>query len=275
MTSDLMERIVSATLAAVTLRRRSRPAADLERAAEAMRPAAAAFRAALARGDRANVIAECKRRSPLNGLLREDYDASRLARSYEGAGAAAISVLTEPSFFDGALEHLSAVRAAVTLPLLRKDFILDAYQILEAQAAGADAILLIVAVLGDRLPSLLREAERRRLAALVEVHDRAELARAVDAGADVIGVNSRDLRTMTVRRETCIELAACMPRGATAVAESGIRTADDIGHLRAAGYSAFLVGERLVRSADPGAALRQLMSVDSRRSVVNPCEGDT
>jgi indole-3-glycerol phosphate synthase len=261
MTSDLLQRIVSATRAAVESRQQARPLVVVEREAGRQTPRPLAFQAALARRDAFNVIAECKRRSPLSGLLCETYDPVRLARSYETAGAAAISVLTEPSFFDGALHHLAAVRQAVSVPVLRKDFIVDRYQIVEARAAGADAILLIVAILGNRLVSLMREARRYGVATLVEVHDAGELQRALDADARIIGVNSRNLRTMTVMPETCATLAARIPAGVTAVAESGIRTADDVVRLRAHGYSAFLVGERLVRSADPGQALRELTVV--------------
>jgi indole-3-glycerol phosphate synthase len=258
MSSDLLDRIVSATRVTLEERRQTRPFAQVERDAARCTPRSAEFRAALGRTGTVNVIAECKRRSPLKGLLCADYAVVDLARSYEAAGAAAISVLTEPSFFDGALAHLADVRAEVGLPLLRKDFIVDEYQIAETRAAGADAILLIVAILGTRTEAFLRKAEDAGLAALVEVHDEADLHVARDAGASIVGVNSRDLRTMTVRPETCGELAARMPPNVTAVAESGIRTADDLGRLRALGYSAFLVGERLVRAADPGQALREL-----------------
>jgi indole-3-glycerol phosphate synthase len=203
-----------------------------------------------------SVIAECKRRSPSKGLLRADYDPVGIARSYEQAGAAAISVLTEPTFFDGALSHLEAVRAAVEIPLLRKDFMVDRYQLLEARAAGADAILLIVAALDDeRLMTLRREAESLGLDALVEVHDEAELDRAIAAGADVIGVNSRNLRTLEVDLEASDRLAARIPAHVVAVAESGLRSREDIDRLAARGYRAFLVGERLMTAADPGAAL--------------------
>jgi indole-3-glycerol phosphate synthase len=264
---DLLDRIVSTARGAVASRQQSRPRAIVEREAADRTPRADAFRAALSVSQRVNVIAECKRRSPVNGVLREDYDPSHLAQSYEAGGAAAISVLTEPSFFDGALEHLTRVRASVALPVLRKDFLVDEYQIPEARAAGADAVLLIVAVLGDRLELLVRAADRFGLAALVEVHDGNELRRAVDAGARIIGVNSRDLRTMTVRPATCAHLAPRMPAGITAVAESGIRTGEDVAHLRAVGYSAFLVGERLVRSVDPGASLRELIDASGAAST--------
>jgi len=207
-----------------------------------------------------NVIAECKRRSPSRGVLRADYDPVAIARAYADAGAAAISVLTEPTFFDGSLDHLQAVRHAVSLPLLRKDFIVDEYQILEARAAGADALLLIVAALDDaRLRTLLRAAADHDLAVLVEVHTADELNRAQDAGARVIGVNSRNLKTLNVSLDTLFEIAKQMDRSTIAVAESGIRTRDDLESLRASGYHAFLVGERFMTDADPGAALTRLM----------------
>ncbi len=262
MVSDLLDRIVQATRATVEARRQSRPLAQLEREAARREPCASGFRAALARTDRVNVIAECKRRSPIKGVLRAEYGPVDLARAYASAGAAAISVLTEPTFFDGALAHLTAIRSEVGLPLLRKDFVVDEYQIAEARAAGADAILLIITVVGERTSQLVAEAAGAGLAVLVEVHDAEELRRALDAGADIVGVNSRDLRTMSVRPETCEELAASIPSSVIAVAESGIRSAADIVRLRGCGYSAFLVGEHLVRSADPATALTQLMGAD-------------
>jgi indole-3-glycerol phosphate synthase len=175
------------------------------------------------------------------------------------AGAAAISVLTEPTFFDGCLDHLAAVRGAVDVPLLRKDFVVDEYQVAEAVAFGADAVLLIVGALDDRaLTRLLAATNDAGLAALVEVHDREELARALDAGADIVGVNSRNLRTLSVDPAVLETVAAGLPGDVTAVAESGIRSADDIARLSALGYHAFLVGERLIVENDPGAALTVL-----------------
>ena len=175
------------------------------------------------------------------------------------AGAAAISVLTEPTFFDGDLSHLRDVRAAVDIPLLRKDFIVTEYQLVEAAAFGADAALLIAAALdGETLAQLVGFAERLGLAALVEVHDESEMRRASDAGARIIGVNSRNLRSLHVDLAVHERLLPLIPRDATAVAESGIRTRADLDHLAAAGYDAFLVGERLITQPDPGAALREL-----------------
>ncbi len=259
MAARLFDRIVTATLETVEARKRCRPPRVVARLAAARSPRAAAFREALTQQDRVNVIAECKRRSPAKGVLRQDYDPAALALSCRAAGAAAVSVLTEPSFFDGSLDHLEAVRAAVDVPVLRKDFIVDEYQIDEARAAGADAVLLIVAVLGGSLAAFVARAHGDGLAAIVEVHDAEELGRAVDAGALLVGVNNRNLRTMTVNLDTGVALAPRIPRHVIAVAESGIRTGSDVAMLRRCGYSAFLVGEQLMRSADAGEALRALL----------------
>lgn len=256
---DLLATIVAATRRIVEVRSASVPAAELGRRAAQVEPRPGAFQAALTAADRLNVIAECKRRSPSKGILRTEYEPAAHAAAYAGAGAVAISVLTEPTFFDGALEHLAQVRAAVELPLLRKDFIVSRYQLIEAVVHGADAVLLIVAALAQAdLVALLRDARALGLAALVEVHDGHELQRAVDAGANVVGVNSRNLRTLGVDLGVLEALAAEIPHDVVAVAESGIRTAADLSRLTAAGYDAFLVGERLITQADPGAALREL-----------------
>src|SRR5437667_6856264 len=197
--NDLLATIVAATRRIVEVRQEREPQAAIERRAAAASPRADRFVAALSRPGSVNVIAECKRRSPSRGVLRADYDTVSIARGYAGAGAAAISVLTEPTFFDGALEHLAAVRAAVDVPLLRKDFIVSDYQLFEARASGADAVLLIVAALqGPQLRSLLSRAAALGLAALVEVHDADELTAALDAGAQIVGVNNRNLRTFDV-----------------------------------------------------------------------------
>ncbi len=260
-TADLLGTIVAATRRIVEVREAQRPARLL--AAEQTRtPGGTEFESALrtGRGIAApRVIAECKRRSPSKGILRADYDPAAHAKSYAAADAVAISVLTEPTFFDGAPEHLRQVRAAVDVPLLRKDFIVTEYQLIEAVALGADAVLLIVgAVDQPNLEALLRAAEKLSLAALVEIHDLEELRRAVDAGARVIGVNSRNLRTLAVDPDVFDRVAADMPAGVTAVAESGIRTREDLSRLSGMGYHAFLVGERLIAQPDPGAALREL-----------------
>ena len=217
------------------------------------------FRAALSGTEAANVIAECKRASPSKGRLCERYDPTAIAGAYERGGAAAISVLTEPAFFEGSLEHLEAVRQAVDVPILRKDFMLERSQIDEARAHGADAVLLIVAALDDAtLADLHRHAVALGLAALVEVHDEVELDRAIAAGASIVGVNNRDLRSLETDPRTSERLAERMPAEVIAVCESGLRTAEDLKRFRELGYRGFLVGETLMRSDDPEAALRAL-----------------
>ncbi len=191
--------------------------------------------------------------------MGERADLPATARSYTAGGASALSVLTDGPFFGGALEDLQTARGACPLPALRKDFIVDRYQILEARAAGADAILLIVAALSDaELGELLAAAREAGLDVLVEAHDAGEVARAVAVGADIIGINNRDLRTFTVDRELVIRLRAGVPPERIVVAESGIRDARDVARLRAAGIDAMLIGETLMRAPDPGAALRAL-----------------
>jgi len=260
--ADLLATIVAATRRIVEVRE-ARESIDALRARVEQQEARPdhQLRAALGRPDRLNVIAECKRRSPSKGVLRQDYDPVSIASGYVAAGAAAISVLTEPTFFDGSLEHLSAVRAAVPVPILRKDFVVSEYQILEAKAAGADAILLIVAALTpEELRSLAACASRFGLDALVEVHDGGELSIALDAGAAIVGVNNRNLRTLTVDVSASQTLIARIPKDVISVSESGLRTSDDLLRLRQMGYSAFLIGERFMTAADPGAALRDLLA---------------
>jgi len=224
------------------------------------RGGAGRFTAALSRADRINVIAECKRRSPSRGVLRGDYDPIALARGYERAGAAAVSVLTEPTFFDGSPEHLAAVCEAVALPVLRKDFIVSEYQLAEARAAGADAVLLIVAALPvPELESLMTHASRWGLDTLVEVHDEGELDVALAAGARVVGVNNRNLRTLNVDVGASRRLIGRVPAEVVAVSESGLKTPDDLMRLRQLGYRAFLMGERLMTRPDPGAELEALL----------------
>lgn len=257
---DLLEAIVAATRRSVDVRRTREPRPSLEARAATRQPRGDAFRAAVARPGGVNVIAECKRRSPSRGVLRRQYDPVAIARSYEAAGAVALSVLTEPTFFDGSLTHLEAIHEAVTLPLLRKDFIVDEYQLLEARAAGADAALLIVAALGDSdLVRLLRLTRDLGLAALVEVHDIPELDRAVSAGAEIIGVNNRHLRTLEVDTGASERIAVRMPKQVVAVSESGLKSAADLASLRALGYRAFLIGEHLMTAPDPGKALERIV----------------
>ena len=258
---DLLRTIVAATRRITETRRAQEPLAALERRAAAATPRGSQFEAALGMADRVNVIAECKRRSPSKGVLAADYDPVRIAAQYEQGGAAAISVLTEPTFFDGTLDHLAAVRAGVRLPLLRKDFLVDDYQLFEARAAGADAVLLIVAALAQKdLVALQKRAWELGLATLVEVHDEAELTRAVDSGARIVGVNNRNLRTLKVDVEASDRLAARLPRSVIGVSESGLKSRAELERLASAGYRAFLIGERFMTDADPAGALRQLMA---------------
>ncbi len=257
---DLLHTIVAGTRRSVEVRAAREPIADLARRAERREPRPGAFRAALSRTDRVNVIAECKRRSPSKGVLLADYQPVALAQAYAAGGAAAISVLTESTFFDGALDHLEAVRAAVSLPLLRKDFIVSEYQLFEARAAGADAVLLIVGALApDDLRALRLKADALGLDTLVEVHDAAEMQVAIDAGAQVVGVNNRNLRTLVVDVRASEALIALVPDDVVAVSESGLKTAAEIRHLARMGYRAFLIGERFMTDPDPRAALARLL----------------
>jgi len=258
--ADLLETIVAATRRVVEVRQQQEPLAALAERAGAAASRAGRLHMALSRTDRLNVIAECKRRSPSRGVLRTDYDPAAIASGYESAGAAAISVLTEPTFFDGSLAHLVAVRGAVEIPLLRKDFIVSEYQLLEAKAAGADAVLLIVAALRPvELKVLHDHARRYGLDALVEVHDATELAIAIDAGARIIGVNNRNLRTLEVDVHASEDLIARIPPEIVAISESGLKTSDDLLRLRQLGYKAFLIGERFMTAAEPGDALKMLL----------------
>jgi indole-3-glycerol phosphate synthase len=206
------------------------------------------------------VIAELKRASPSRGLIRPDFDSESLAEELESAGAAALSVLTDAEFFQGSLENLRRASAITKLPCLRKDFIIDEFQLLEARAHGADAVLLIVAALSQQaLKTLACRAAEYKLDVLCEVHDAEELQRAVDAGCTLIGVNNRDLRTFKIDLETALGLANFIPKNVLRVAESGIRSGADIARLRAAGYQAFLIGESLMKAKSPGEALKELL----------------
>jgi indole-3-glycerol phosphate synthase len=252
---DILARIVAA-------KREELPA--LERRASAWRqaletrPAPRDFAAAL-RAHPPAVIAEIKKASPSKGVLAEDFEPVRIARQYEDGGAACLSVLTDERFFQGSLADLEAARAAAGLPVLRKDFTVDPAHVLQAAAHGADAILLIAAILSVREMRDLREqAESLAMAALVEVHTAEELERAIDSGATILGVNNRDLHTFQVRLELSLELADRMPSSATRVAESGIHGPADLQRLEQAGYHAFLVGEHLMKAPDPAQALREL-----------------
>jgi len=260
----VLERIVAATRVRLAEARRGADLRELERRAESHVPRG--FRRALASKSREGVavIAELKKASPSKGLIRAEFHPAELARELEAAGAAALSVLTDEEFFQGALGNLREASAAVSIPCLRKDFIVDEFQLLEARANAADAVLLIVAALSPgELDTLAAGARRRGLDVLCEVHDGDELRRALDAGCDLIGVNTRDLRTFGVDLETAFRLAEKFPAGVVRVAESGIHSAEDVARLRAAGYDAFLVGESLMRAESPGEALRELMRVPS------------
>jgi indole-3-glycerol phosphate synthase len=216
------------------------------------------FDAAL-RAARPSIIAELKKASPSKGLLAPRYAPSATAAAYEHGGAAALSVLTDSQFFQGSLEDMQAARAATRISVLRKDFTIDRYHVVEAAANGADAILLIAAILSDSELRDYREvAESFGMSALVEVHDGEELSRAIDSGSRIIGVNNRDLRTFEVKLETCLALAPRIPTSAVRVAESGIRSRSDIQMLSEAGFQAFLIGEQLITSSDPAAEIRTL-----------------
>jgi len=218
------------------------------------------FQAALGQRRRA-IIAEVKKASPSRGVIRTDFDPIGIAVSYAAHGAAAISVLTEERYFQGSLDYLAAIRNAVTLPLIRKDFLFDAYQLVEARSYGADAVLLIVAILPDPLlRELLGVAQRLQLSALVEVHEQTELERALACGVRLLGINNRDLRTFQTSLAVTEELACHVPPDTLVVAESGIEQAADIERLERAGVRAFLIGETCMRAADPGSKLTELLA---------------
>jgi indole-3-glycerol phosphate synthase len=262
-----LDQIISATRRKVMDRNRSADLRELELRAEVHIPRG--FRRALQeKSSRIAVIAELKKASPSKGLIRAEFQVQELARELEAAGAAALSVLTDEEFFQGSLENLRMASAAVKIPCLRKDFIVDEFQLLEARAHSADAVLLIVAALSQQqLQILALGARARGLDVLCEVHDEDELRRALDVGCELIGVNTRDLRTFQVDPETALRLAKLLPTSAVRVAESGIRTGEDIAQLRAAGYQAFLIGETLMRAERPGMVLRELV-VSSERAVI-------
>ena len=232
------------------------------------------FAGAVGRRDRINVIAEIKRQSPSKGVIRQDFDPVAIAESYSRNGAAALSILTEEDFFGGSLAYLTQIREKVPdIPLLRKDFIFDECQIRESKEAGADALLLITAILGDELLSRLISATRDAgLEPLVEVHTAGEMERALRAGAHTIGVNNRDLTDFTVNLGTSIELARLAPAGKLLVSESGIKTGGDIALLRQAGFSAFLIGEHLMRQHDPGECLAGLVDAAGSGALLSQTE---
>ena len=254
-----LEEIVAAARGEVKSAQTAQDLSLLQGRAEARHPRG--FRAALCRKSGPAIIAELKKASPSKGLIRADFPVADLARQLEAAGAAALSVLTNAKYFQGSLENLEIASTATSLPCLRKDFIVDEWQIVEARAHGADAVLLIVAALSEgELARLGAAAREWRLDVLCEVHDAIELQRALDAGFDLIGVNNRNLHTFQVDLNTSMQLAELMPPGIVKVAESGIERAEDMSRLRQAGYDAFLVGESLMRAPSPGAALRELLA---------------
>ena len=260
-----LDTILAETRATVALAKKHVPVEELERRTADHRPRgwAAALRRQAANGFA--VIAEIKKASPSKGLIRTDFDPAWLARRYQAGGAAALSVLTDEPFFQGSLRNLELASAAVSLPCLRKDFIVDEYQIVEALAHRADAILLIAAAVGNaEMKQFAEKAHGLALDVLVEVHTGDELDRVLDAlgesGADAIGVNNRDLKTFDVRLENSLELVERIPTSVVRVTESGISSGEDLARLRKAGFDAFLIGESLMRQADPGAALAMLLS---------------
>ena len=257
----ILEQILEVKRGEIAAAQARAPQALLEkraREAPAVRDFVQAMRAKIAAG-RPAVIAEIKRASPSKGLLRGDFDPAAIARSYESAGAACMSVLTDMEFFQGAPEHLAAARAACALPALRKDFIVEAYQVFESRTLGADCILLIAACLsGEQMRRLETLATELGMAVLVEVHDAAELEVALTLKTPLIGINNRNLRTFETRLETTLDLLAMIPAGRIVVTESGIASRAEVDRLQDRGVHAFLVGETFMRAADPGAALRKL-----------------
>ena len=259
--SDVLQRIVAVKREEVAFARRQRGEASLRGDAEALgglRDFVGSLRARIAAGDAA-VIAEIKKASPSKGVLREDFVPAEIAASYARGGAACLSVLTDVQFFQGAADYLRQARAACDLPVLRKDFMIDAYQVFEARAMGADCILLIAACLDDaQMTDLEAQALALGMAVLVEVHDGAELARALRLRTPLIGINNRNLRSFEVSLDTTLGLRGQVPADRLLVTESGILARVDVVRMRAAGVQAFLVGEAFMRAPDPGAALRSL-----------------
>ena len=258
----ILAQIVERRRESVAHRKRVLPDVALKIAVEKKSTPVRDFAAALTR-DGLNVIAEMKKASPSRGLLRADYQPAKIAPEFEAGGAAALSVLTEEEFFQGSLGDLKEVAKTTHVPILRKDFIVDPWQVWEARAANADSFLLIAAILDDAaLRELLELGRQLGMEALVEAHSKQELRRAIDAGAKIIGINNRDLKTFEVRIEASLELAKLMPGACIAVSESGIRTHADLLRLREAGFDAFLIGEHLMTRPDPAAALAELLGAN-------------
>jgi len=263
---NILLRLFEKRREAVAHRKRVLPLVALKIAAEKKAPPTRDFAAALT-ANRVNVIAELKKASPSRGVIRNEYEPLKLAAELESAGAAALSVLTEEDFFAGSLTHLKEARGAVSIPVLRKDFIFDPWQVWEARAAGADSFLLIASLLdSELLAELLALGRQLGMEPLVEVHTRAELARALKADARIVGVNCRDLVTFSVNHDVAFELADNIPDACIAVAESGIHSREDLGKLSQAGFDAFLIGEHLMKNAKPGDSLRELLRI----SEANP-----
>jgi indole-3-glycerol phosphate synthase len=256
---NILDTIVASKHREIAIAKEKSPESELRRRV-ADAPPVRPFREALCRPGRVSVIAEVKKASPSAGVLRADFDPVAIAGTYAKNGAACLSVLTDEPFFQGRLEYLTAIRRAVELPILRKEFVLDAYQVLEARVAGADAVLLIAEILpGEQVAKLLAEVGALGMDALVELHDAAELSRVLASGADLVGINNRDLRTFATRLEHSLDIAPHVPKDVCLVSESGIRTREDVERLRIAGIGAVLVGESLLRAPDIGAALRALL----------------
>ncbi len=257
--ADILARIVETKWAEIAAAKARVPEAEQDRRVAAL-PACRGFERAVRVPGELRVIAEVKKASPSAGVIRGDFDPVRIATIYERHGAACLSVLTDEQYFQGHLDYLTAARAAVGIPVLRKEFILDRYQLAEARAAGADAVLLIAEILpGDRLKELHSQALALGLDVLVELHESEQLSRVIDSGARLVGVNNRDLRTFTTRLEHTLDLLPHIPPSVAVVSESGIKTAADMRTLAAAGVQAVLVGESLMRSPDIGAALDALL----------------
>ncbi len=256
--SNILERIVAVKRQEIDRQRAETPERQLE-ARLAQAPPVRDFRAALEKGPALSVIAEVKKASPSAGVLRADFDPVAIARIYEANGASAISVLTDEPFFQGHLSYLAAIRLAVAAPVLRKDFILDRYQVVQARVAGADAVLLIAEILGVKeLPALLGQIHELGMQALVELYDRENLSRVLDAGAKLVGVNNRNLRTFVTSLDHTLDLLGDLPADCCLVSESGIRTRDDMLRLERAGVKAVLIGETFMRAPDIGQKLREL-----------------
>lgn len=263
----ILDEILAHKRAEVAEAKRRTPTEALRREAQAMRSPRGRFKEALVAGEQVSLIAEVKKASPSKGVIRPDFNPAELARAYAAGGARAISVLTDERFFMGSLNHLREVRREVPLPILRKEFIIDPHQVYEAKVAGADAVLLIVAALSpDELSGLMRLAWDLGLDALVEVHTEEELETALGAGADIVGINNRDLRTFVTSLEVTARLAPRVPESAALVSESGIHRREDLEFLAGLGVDAVLVGEALARERDVEGKVRELAGV-ARRSA--------